>query len=95
MNKYIFKIIGYTLITFCVVSYVSVMYSLLKPSLVGTMDKPITNIGFPFKYYYQFWLKNSDSPNWGWNIRYFVYDLALIFLVILGGVLFLRKKKNK
>jgi len=55
----------YAAITFCIVSYISVMYSLFQS--VGKLHlKPVTNIGFPFKYYYQFWLSGSNSPNCGW-----------------------------
>ena len=73
----------FSVIVFAFVSYVSVMTSLL--STVGRLDKkPVTNIGFPFKYYYQFWLRGADSPNCGWNIDYFLLDCLLTWFVTVG-----------
>jgi len=40
----------YSFIVFCVLSYFSVMYSLFK-SVGAPSMKPVTNIGFPFKYF--------------------------------------------
>lgn len=69
-------------IVFCVISYISVMFSLLasvgEPGL-----KPVTNIGFPYHYYFQFWLNGSDSPNCGWNITNFILDYLIIWIIIV------------
>lgn len=81
----------YAAIVFCVVSYASVMISLL--STVGTNQKPVANLGFPFKYYYQFWLRGNDSPNCGWNIHNFYLDVVITWIVVT--IIYLKIKKNK
>lgn len=52
----------YSIIAFCVVSYISVMVSLLS-SVANPTLKPVANLGFRLKYYYLFWVKGSDAPN--------------------------------
>jgi hypothetical protein len=82
MVKNLITLIFYSFITFCVLSYFSVIASLIK-SIENTALKPTVNIGFPFKYYYQFWGNNSDSPNCGWNLSYFIYDFIIVFVLVL------------
>ncbi|OFY83681.1 MAG: hypothetical protein A3F72_12770 [Bacteroidetes bacterium RIFCSPLOWO2_12_FULL_35_15] len=66
-------------------------------SLLGSVgnpsQKPVANLGYPFKYYYQFWLRGSDSPNCGWNFDNFVYDCLIIW--ILTTVIYLIVKRKK
>lgn len=72
----------YSVIVFCVVSYLSVMASLFAS--VGELKlRPVTNIGFPFKYYYQFWVRGNDSPNCGWRFGNFVLDFFITWIVTL------------
>lgn len=82
----------YAMIVFCVLSFFSVIYSLLQ-SVGNPVIKPVTNIGVPFKYYYQFWPSGSDSPNCGWNIDNFVYDVLLIWIVVTIAYLTIKRKK--
>jgi len=70
----------YSIVIFCIVSYISVMISLIK-SAGHVSIKPVSNIGFPFKYYYQFWLNGSDAPNCGWQIKYLIYDILIIWVI--------------
>lgn len=94
MNKNFLLSIFYGFLFFCIVSYFSVMISLFqsigKPSL-----KPVANIGFPIKYYYQFWLRGSDSPNCGWNIKAFFIDGIISWIIGIIIVIIANKKKNK
>jgi len=78
MTKKLLTATFYAAIAFSVTSYISVMISLL-PSVGELRTKPVTNIGFPFKYYYQFWLNGSDSPNWGWDVGNFILDGFVIW----------------
>lgn len=59
-------------------------------------EKPVVNIGFPLKYYYQFWTRGSDSPNHGFVLRYLLIDFAVIWLVALGiySVVQRQRKRN-
>ncbi len=84
----------YAIIAFCVLSFFSVIYSLLQ-SVGNPSLKPVTNIGVPFKYYYQFWLSGSDSPNCGWNFYNFVYDGLLIWMVVTVTYLVIKRKSPK
>ena len=82
----------YSIIAFCIVSYISVMYSLLNIDGVSS-QKPVTNLGFPFKYYVQFWLNGADSPNWGWDINSFFIDFLIIWILTLIIFLIIKRKK--
>lgn len=93
LRKLIFGTIC-SIITFAVVSYITVMCSLLSTTL-GNLGKPVTNVGFPFKYYYQFWLRGSDSPNCGWRLNNFVYDCLITWAItLIIYFLLTRNKKN-
>jgi hypothetical protein len=82
-----------SVIAFCVISYISVMISLLG-SLGDLTKKPVTNLGFPFKYYSQFWVGESDSPNCGWRIDYFIIDFWVVWELTGGVYLFVKRKKQ-
>jgi hypothetical protein len=76
----LFKSLLLTLITFCVISYLTVMHSLIFTT--GNLNtKPVVNIGFPFKYYYQFWVNNNDFPNSGWNVKNFLLDILICWIL--------------
>jgi hypothetical protein len=70
------------------------MVSLLA-SVGNPGKKPVADIGFPFKYYYQFWLRGNDSPNCGWNINSFVWDCALAWIVTVLVYLFIKRKRSR
>lgn len=82
----------YSILAFCIVSFISVMTSLLS-SFGDPSQKPVTNLGFPFKYYYQFWLNRSDCPNFGWRINYFFFDFLIIWIVTTSIYLMIKRKK--
>lgn len=82
----------YSIIAFAVISYITVMCSLLSTTL-GDLGKPVTNIGFPLKYYYQFWCRGSDSPNCGWKLEYFIYDCLITWVITL--VIYFHLTRNK
>lgn len=93
MVKHFFLIILYSIITFCVVSYLSVMISLF--STVGSLsEKPVANLGFPFNYYYQFWLRGNDGPNCGWIKQNFVIDFFVVW-VCCSAVYIFKEKKSR
>ena len=91
MTKKIFIATFYSIIAFCVVSYISVMVSLLS-SVGDISQKPVVNLGFPYNYYYQFWLRGSDSPNCGWQIDNFILDCFLTWIVTLVIYFILKRK---
>ena len=52
------------------------------------------DIGFPFKYYEQFWLRGNDIPNSGWTISNLFYDCLLTWLVVTGLYYLIKRKRN-
>ncbi len=68
----------YSLFVFSTISFMSIMYSLL--SRKGT-DHPVANIGFPFSFYDQFWMKNNDL-HWGWDGNAFIADFLFVWIII-------------
>jgi hypothetical protein len=81
----------YAAITFCVISYFTVLYSLLP--FFRESGKPVTNIGFPYKYYEQFWITGSDFPNFGWMPSNFFKDWFITWIICVA-VYFLLKRKT-
>ncbi|RSK38411.1 hypothetical protein [Hymenobacter perfusus] len=41
-------------------------------------------IGFPWTYYYQFWVRGEDLPQFGWHVVHLGYDCLLTWLVVLA-----------
>lgn len=83
----------YAILLFSLLSYISVMISLLRSTGNPSM-KPVTNIGFPFNYYYQFWLSGSDSPNSGWVPINFILDAIIVWVIVLIAYFYLNRKKS-
>ena len=79
---------------FSVLSYLSVMYSLLQ-SVGNPSLKPVANIGIPFNYYFQFWVNDSDFPNNGWIIENFIYDVGIIWVVVTVTYFVIKRKITK
>ena len=42
------------------------------------------SIGFPWTYYYQFWVRREHLPQSGWHLLHLGYDCLLTWLVIVG-----------
>ena len=76
-------------ILFSVISFLTVIFSLLTRN--GT-ENPKVNIGFPLKYYEQFWIENNDLHH-GWNLRNFTIDFIIILLIVL--VINLIRQRNE
>ncbi|MCW3070785.1 MAG: hypothetical protein JWO44_675 [Bacteroidetes bacterium] len=93
MIRRLFLTTFYSIIVFCLVSFVSVMTSLLS-NVGNPSQKPTTNIGFPCKYYYQFWCSGADSPNCGWQFGNFVLDCFITWIVTVAIYLVVQKSKR-
>jgi competence transcription factor ComK len=92
MTKHLLRTTLFSAITFWVISYVTVMNSLL-PTIGAPRHRPVTNIGFPFKYYYQFWTSSSTSPNCGWIKDAFFMDAAITWIAV-SIIYFIVKRKS-
>ena len=91
MLKRLIQIIFASTILFCVVSFLSVFTILLLRS--GT-DQPTANIGFPLKYYEQFWVDKNDLHH-GWNFRNFIIDFIVALIVVYVINVIRNKKRNQ
>ncbi|WP_333599754.1 hypothetical protein [Flavobacterium sp.] len=85
--KPFFKISFYAVIVFCVISYVSLMASMLSSKLNNTF--PNFSMGFPFTYYHQFLLHDNDFHH-GFK-RGMVADFLIIWIITF--ILLAIKKK--
>lgn len=77
INKFI-KISFYSTITFCVVSFLSMIISMLISKLNNSF--PNFSIGFPFKYYYQFLVDSNDLQH---GFQNGIIENFLIFWIIV------------
>lgn len=91
MLKRFVQIILTSTILFCIVSFLSVFITLLLRS--GT-DQPTANIGFPLKYYHQYWMEKDDL-HWSWNGRNFVIDFFIALIIVLGTNFVRNRKRNQ
>lgn len=78
MIKKVLNISLYSLITFCVVSFLSLIISMIINKTNNTF--PNFSIGFPFKYYNQFLMDKNDFHH-GFN-RGIIEDFLIIWIII-------------
>jgi len=80
MLKFLFKVTFQSAILFFAVSFLTVLYGILPDWFnLSRENNYQISIGFPFEYYYQFWL-DKISPNHGWNLVYLFYDCLLFWV---------------
>ncbi len=94
-KKTIWNLIKGTLLSmlvFFTLSFFSVIYSIKHPE--NYVEVAEMHIGFPFSYYYQFWLSGSDGPNWGGNYLNLLLDCFICWTVVTGIYLLLRREKK-
>ena len=91
MLKKIVSLIFTSTILFCVVSFLSVFFSLL---LRKRAENPTVNIGFPLKYYEQFWMDKNDLHH-GWNLKNFILDFIIALTIVLLAKFIRSRKRNQ
>ena len=91
MFKKVFYPIIISTVLFCVISFLSVIFSLL--SRKGT-ENPTVNIGLPLNYYEQFWMDKNDLHH-GWNSKNFVIDFILVLIIVLAAYFIQNIKKSQ
>lgn len=94
MKRHLIIASSLALVVFCMVSYFSVMTSLLA-SAGHVNRKPVANIGYPYHYYYQFWLRGNDSPNCGWRLGCFIGDFFTAWFLTITGYFIVLLWKNR
>ena len=65
--------------------FFSVSFIMILPQLNPLSETHGFNIkiGFPFVYYYQFWV-GHDFLNWEWKIRNLILDCLITWLTVIG-----------
>lgn len=83
MIKKSFKISAYSIILFCSISFLSLLFSIINNKIDHTF--PNFEIGFPFTIYYQFQIKNECGfeLQYGSNIKYSIYNFLLCLLLMM------------
>ena len=92
MIKNILKISFYSIILFCVISFLSLIISVIDNKVNHTF--PNFEIGFPFNYYYQIQVKSENyfELQHGTTKTHIIYNFIICFIVV---VLINYKKQTK
>ena len=84
MIKKITTISFYSAILFCVISFITFLTTLIYNILIHHIPK--IQVGFPFKYYYQFYVRdkcNGFELIHGTNSMNFILDYIISLIIIL------------
>ncbi len=84
--KILFRSILLSILMFFVVSFLTVLISIINPKVDNSLD-----IGFPLIYYNRFFI--SDCIRFSWNGIYLVFDFIIIWVITLIIYLLLKKYK--
>jgi hypothetical protein len=83
--KMLIKGTGLSMLIFLSVSFLTGLKSILMPAF----DYRIS-IGFPFRYYYQFWV--DGYPQHGSDLMNGLYDCIITWVLVVGGYLLIKRK---
>jgi len=84
----------YSIVIFFAISFITFLTQIDPINCKGHAPYKM-DVGFPFIYYGQFWLRGSDFPNSGWHINYLFYDCLITWLVVTGIYMIVQRHKNK
>ncbi len=82
-----------SILVFFSVFFLTILYQINPLHYFNSGETYSLNLGFPFKYYEQFWLTGSKIPNSSWFIQNLIYD-CLLTLIFVTGLYFLKPKVN-
>jgi len=97
-QKLIRNLISGTLLSILIffsVSFVSVLAQINPIHNYKNGEPYRFDIGFPFRFYQQFWLRGNNIPNSGWFTDNLFYDCVLTWLVIVGLYILTQRIRNK
>lgn len=85
----------YSIILFCVISFLSLTFSVIKNKINYTF--PNFEIGFPFNYYYQIQVKSENyfELQHGTTKTHIIYNFIICFIVIVLFNYLQQTKSNK
>ncbi len=72
-----------SVLVFCTVSFLSFLSQIPPFKHESAEDMDILSVGFPWKFYGQFWIKHNNYPNFGWEPFNFIYDYITVLITII------------
>ena len=89
----IFKGTLISILVFLSISFITVLTQINPLHYYKNNEAYKLDIGFPFKYYGQFWLTGNSIPNSGWTVDHLFYDCLLTWFVVTG-LYYLKHRSN-
>jgi hypothetical protein len=93
MIKRILKLVFYSSILFCLVSFISLSYSMIYSRFNNILPK--FNIGFPFEMYYQFEVKGECDEKTLLHGSHFINIIYNFIICLIVIILFNYKQQTK
>ncbi len=92
MIKTIIKGTLLSTLIFFTISFLTVLFQINSP-LNRINEKYELRIGFPFEYYYEFFV-DCPIPNSGWNIKNLILNILITWILTTGIILIKKKRKH-
>ena len=93
MIKQLIKGTLLSILIFFSISFLTVLFQINSP-LHRIKDTYELKIGFPFEYYYEFWV-DCPIPNSGWIVNNLMLDCGITWIVTLGIMMIINRRKTK
>lgn len=84
-----------SVLVFLSISFVTVLIQINPIHYYANGEPYRLDIGYPFRFYEQFFLRGSEIPNSGWYIDNLLYDCVLTWLFITGLYVLTQIIRNK
>jgi hypothetical protein len=96
MKKYKVLINGtfLSILIFFSTSFITVLIQIAPIKYYKRNESYNLDIGFPFKYYEEFWLKGNVTPNFGWNGLNLIYNIITTWFIVFGEYYLLNRNKT-
>lgn len=82
-----------SILIFFSISFITILMQIGPFHYYGLNETYKLDIGFPFKYYGQFWVSKSNTPNSGWHLKNLFLDCLLTWILVVGLYVWIKKKK--
>ena len=83
-----------SILIFFSISFITILCQINPLHYYKDNEKYKLYIGFPFKYYNQFFVDESPIPNSGWNLKNLFFDCLITYIAVIG-IYFTFKKFKK
>ena len=87
------KLIGYSLIVFGIISFISLISYLSSP-INKTIGHSKVKIGYPFTYYEEYKF-NLDKSDYVWRLDHLFYDVIISLIIVISITLISKKLLNR